>query len=229
MGGPPTAGPVTRILCVAILVVSLVGALLQRLYGVGISNLNFQIDKVLELEIWRLFTYPFVESSPLSLMFSLVVLWLFGGTFEARWGERDFLRFFFLSSIGGALLAIPLWFAIDAIGPFHDMGFAEGPGTALNALLVALALTAPDSNVLFGFVLPIRARTVVLIILAFQFISGVMTGAAALSITLGGMAMGYLLVTGNWRPGRWFTGLRSRSKKRRGLYVVPPRKDHTLH
>jgi membrane associated rhomboid family serine protease len=220
---------VTRILCIALLVVTLVSTFTQRVYGIGVSNLNFQVDRVLALELWRIVTYPFVESSPYGLILSLIFLWLLGGSFEARWGERDFLRFFILSSIGGALFAIPLSFIIDLILPFRDMGFAEGPSTGLDALLVALALTSPDTNVMFGFVLPIRARTVVLIILGFQLVSGIMTGAAQLSATLGGMAMGYLLVTGNWRPQRWLGILRTQRMRRRGLYVVPPRKDHTLH
>ena len=55
-----------------------------------------------------------------------------------------------------------------------------------------------------GFVLPIRVRTAVYIFLGLEIVRGVMEGAASLSLTLGGMAMGYLLTTGNWRPSRWW-------------------------
>ena len=51
-----------------------------------------------------------------------------------------------------------------------------------------------------------------------------------LGVTLGGLAMGYLLVTGYWRPSRLRDLLKmwQLRKRRRGLYVVPP-KDKTLH
>lgn len=227
---PARQVPITAILCGAILVISLVGAILQRKLGFGLSTLSFSRDAIFNLELWRLVTYPFVESTFLGLLLGILVLWIFGGWFETAYGERDYLRFFVLSSIGAAVLAIPLSFIVNLVMPFSDPGMAEGPGAALDAMLVAFALANPSSNILFGFVLPIRARTVVFIILGLEVIRGIQSGVAGLSITLGGMAMGYLLVTGNWRPNRLFHRLHlKRLKKRRSsLYVVPP-KDHTLN
>jgi hypothetical protein len=82
---------------------------------------------------------------------------------------------------------------------------------------------------LFGFVLPMRTRTVIFVILGLELVAGILGGAAALSITVGGMLMGWILVTGNWRPTRLWGRLRALfSRRRRGLYVVPPR-GPTLH
>lgn len=229
--GPTGLAPVTRVLLIALLVTSVVGTLLERKVGFGVSTLNFRVSEVLAGQVWRLATYPFVESNPINLIISLVILWMFGSWFEQRWGTRDFLRFFIVSTVGAAILAIPLSILINLMlgGTFQDLGMAEGPGSALDAMLVAMALTNPDSNILFGFVLPMRARTVVFALLGMQLIFGIMTGRAAVSITLGGMAMGYVLVTGRWRPGRLWDSLRRLNpRRRRGLRVVP-RRDHTLH
>ncbi len=230
--GPPGLAPVTRILFITLLVVSLVGTLTERRFGVGVSSLNFQVGKVLAGEVWRVVTYPFVESSPLNLIVSLVILWLFGSWFESRWGQRDFLRFFIVSTVGAALVAIPLSLLFNQIlaaASVHDTGVAEGPGAALDAMLVAMAMTSPDSNILFGFVLPMRARTVVFVLLGIQVVFAIQTGASALSMTLAGMGMGYLLVTGKWRPSRlWSSARKMAERRRRGLHVVPPR-DRTLH
>jgi membrane associated rhomboid family serine protease len=226
-------GVVTKSLCVALLAVSLGASLAQRYTSLGIADLNFRVEALSAHQFWRLATYPFVQSTPLGLIFSLVVLWFFGRWFESSYGARNFSRFFALSAVGAALIAVPLSYVINLAMPFRDMGLAEGPGAVFDAMLVALALTAPDSNILFGFVLPVRARTVIWLVLAFDLIAGIQTGAASLSITLGGMAMGYLLVSGNWRPARladrWARWRRIRSR-RRGLYVVPPRDDrHSLN
>ncbi|MEK7705496.1 MAG: rhomboid family intramembrane serine protease [Myxococcota bacterium] len=222
----------TKWLAIALLITSLVASVTQRSYGIGVSDLQFRIDAVLAWELWRLLTYPLVESTPFGLIISLLVLWLFGGWLERAWGRTDFLRFFVVSGAGAALLAMPFAFLINWLLPFRDAGVAEGPGPIFDAMLVAIAVTAPNSTVLFGFALPVRARTVVLLLLAFHVITGIQTGASTLGITLGGMVMGYLLATGNWRPGRWLERLRARrrSQVRHGLYVVPPReRDRTLH
>ena len=141
-------------------------------------------------------------------------------------------QFLFASWIGAAILAVPLSYLVSGIMPFEDTGYAEGSGPAIDAMLVYLALTAPDTNILFGFVLPMRTRTVIYVLLGFELVVGILTGAAGLSITLGGIAMGYLLTTGNWRPERLiarFTPSAAR-RRRRGIHVVPPPDDrHTLH
>ena len=112
--------------------------------------------------------------------------------------------------------------------PFADSPYADGPDAAIDALLMAVALGAPRSQVLFGFVLPVQARTFVWLMVGLDVVSGIMNQVSHLSLTLGGLAMGYLLITGLWRPRLAVDRLRlawlSRQRRRRGLYVVPPRR-----
>ncbi|HET6344632.1 MAG TPA: rhomboid family intramembrane serine protease [Myxococcota bacterium] len=226
-GGRGGAGVATRWLVGLLVAVSLVGAITQRKWGVGVEDLIFRADAVLQLELWRVVTYAFVKTTPFGLILSGVVLWLFGRWYESSWGARDYLKFFFASTIGAAILAIPISILANEVMPFRDLGMAEGPDAAVDAMMVALALNAPDSNVLFGFVLPMRAKTLVLLLLGMDLATSIMTGASTLSITLGGMLMGYLLVTGQWRPGLLLDRVRLwRLRRRRdGLYVVRPRSD----
>ncbi|MBN1960823.1 MAG: rhomboid family intramembrane serine protease [Deltaproteobacteria bacterium] len=228
--GSGGVGPVTKILLIAILVLSLGASIGERKFGFGISMLDFRIDNVLAGELWRLVTYPFVEGSPFGLILSMIVLWFFGNWFEQRWGARDYIRFFAISSIGAALLAIPLSYIFNFILPFTDLGVAQGPDAALDAMLVAMAFSSADSKILFGFILPMRAKTLVFLLLGIVIIFGIQTGAATLSIHVGGMIAGYLLVTGKWRPSYLISKIRRQQKQRRsrGLYVVPPR-DRTLN
>ncbi len=216
---PPPRAPCTRALMIALFVISLIGSLGERRFGVGTSLLDFRVDRVLDGELWRLITYPFVESQPFGLILSAVVLWFFGRWFEQLWGRRDFLRFFAASAVGAAVLALGLSFLFNLILPFRDIGAGEGPGPVFNAMLVAMVISSPNATVLFGFVIPVRARTLVYVLLGIQLIFGIQTGAAALSIHVGGMIMGYLLATGKWRPSR----ILQVKQRRRDLYVVPPR------
>ncbi len=222
---PPT-GPATKWLCGLLVGISVFGAFFGRRYGLGSELLLFSSEAVLRGELWRLVTYAFVKSQTFSLMISAVVLFMFGRWYENSWGSRDYLRFFLASTIGAATLAIPLTWLLNAVMPFTDTGMAEGPDAAIDAMMVALALSAPNSNVMFGFVLPVPARSIIFILLGIDIVGGVMSGAANLSVTLGGMIMGYFLVTGNWRPKTLLGKLQARRMQRaraNRLYVVPPK------
>lgn len=225
---PRAVGPATRALCIISLVATVICGITERRIGFGTLALSYDVGSILQLQLWRLVTYPFVYANAGGLIFGLIILYLVGASFEASYGTRDFIRFFAFGAIGAGIIAIPLHFVWAATGILNDIGIGVGSGPAIDAMFMALALTAPDSNILMGFVLPIRVRTAIILLIVAQFIYALMEGGA-LSLTLGGLAMGYLLVTGNWRPSRW-VGSRGRKKIRTsGLYIVPPRRDDTLH
>ena len=227
-GLPPT-GRVTKWVCIATVVVSLVGSLTQRQFGLGIDNLVFTVDGVLDLELWRLITYPFAYNQPFGLVLGVFIFWLFGKIYEQRWGENNFFKFIALSGIGAAGLAIPLSYLVNFLLPFNDYGAAQGVGPIIDAILIHMVIMEPNSRIMAGFVLPMRTKTLIYCILGFDIITGIMTGAAGLSTTLGGIVMGYLLTTGNWRPTRIKAEWEVRTgPKRRNLYVVKP-PDQTLH
>ena len=232
LGDFPPTGTATKWLCGLLVGVSVFGAFFGRRYGMGSELLVFSTEAVLRGELWRLLTYAFVKSQTLALMISTLVLFMFGRWYENSWGTRDYLRFFLVSTVGAAVLAIPLTFLLNAVMPFQDTGMAEGPDAAIDAMMVALALSAPNSRVMFGFVLPVPARAIFFLILGIDVIGGVMSGAANLSVTLGGMIMGYFLVTGNWRPKTLIDKLRTRRAQQaraNRLYVVPPKDKRNLH
>ena len=127
----PPLGPATKWLCITILVATLVFKMTESRLGFGIGDLIFTVPGVLSFELWRLLTFPLVEIEFWGLLLNLVVLYFFGAYFEQNWGTRPFARFFFLSSFGAAILAVPLSFLFNIILPFTDVGVASGPGAAL--------------------------------------------------------------------------------------------------
>ena len=225
------APPVTKRLCAALVIGSVITAMLGR-YGMpGPQLWSFDAARVLQGELWRLFTYAFVQDNPLSLLFDALALFILGQSCESLWGGRDFLRFFATSTVGAALLALPVAWLISHTLPFEDAGYAQGPSAAILALLVALMLRAPGAKVLFGFVLPLSAQASIGLILGLYTVSGLMSGTAHLAPAVGGAIMGYVLVTGIWRPQIFLAAFNNwRRHRRRGdLYVVKPRGKHTLN
>ena len=220
--GLPAAGPTTRRLCGLLVAVSVLFRIAGRKLGPGGEWLVFDVERLQAGELWRLLTYPFVEGDPLSLLLSAAGLYFLGAWYEARVGSRAMLRFFAASSVGGALLAVVFHFLLNSLGLFVDRGSAEGPQVVIDAMLVALALEAPESRVMFGFILPLPARTVVWLLVGVQLLFALMQGQAAVSITLGGMAMGWLLFTGRWNPRLWRRRRVPLRARRSDIYIVRP-------
>lgn len=226
---PRTAGPAAKWGSLVLLSTGVFFSLTQRSVGFGRNDLAFLLPEILSGEVWRLATYPFVALSGFGLILGVFLFYLFARSFESTWGTRDFLRFAAVSAVGAAIIAVPLSVILNAIGLFQDTAVYAGTGAVIDALLMAFALNAPNAKVLFGFVLPMRAKSVIQVLIGVEILMGLVDGVARLSMTIGGLAMGYLLISGNWRPSRWRTLAKRRPPRRRGLYVVPPKEGRTLH
>ncbi len=230
--GPPT-GQGTKILCIVAIAASVLSTITERSLGIGASDLSFDGNAVLDGQLWRVFTYPFIMPSPFNLLLSLFIFWLFGRSFESQWGTPYFLRFVGFAAVGAALLAVPINLllnpVLESILLFKDQTLASGPNPVIDAFLVHLAIVAPRSNILLGFVFPVQTRQVVYFVLGIELLFGLMTGMATISVTLGGIAMGYLLTTGKWRPSTWNLPKRSNTKRRPSHLRVVKDDEPTLH
>jgi membrane associated rhomboid family serine protease len=109
--------------------------------------------------VWQIFTYPFVIPDPRSLIWSLLGIWLLGGSLEQQWGMRRFVGFYVavsaLAGFGTALLGL----VHGGIGEFHYFG--NWP--AIAGLIAAFAVTMPSAQVFLAFVLPVSGRALLAI------------------------------------------------------------------
>jgi membrane associated rhomboid family serine protease len=103
-------------------------------------------------QVWRLVSWPFIESSPLALLFACLALYWFGGPLAQLWRSSRFLLVFgsmlVSAAVGTCLVAL-----VDA-----DVRASTYLGSwALTAgLVVAWGLTFPNNVVRIYLVLPIR-------------------------------------------------------------------------
>lgn len=229
--GPRVAGPGTRVLCGLMVGITLIASLADR-QGLGATELLvFHRDRLAHGELWRLLTYPWLAASPFGLVVSTVVLYLFGSSQEQLWGTRRFVRFVGLTIVGAGVLAVPLGYLLSALLPFVDQPVALGPDAIIDAMLMTMALDAPRSRILFGFVLPLEARTFVWLMVGLDVVNGIMAQVSHLSLTLSGLAMGFVLHT-QWRPPfmRRTRRVKTTPWAASHLHVVPPNKGrHTIN
>jgi membrane associated rhomboid family serine protease len=178
--------------------------------------------------VWQLFTYAFLHDlhTPSHILFNMLGLWFLGASLTARWGTRDFLRFYLISALGAGIFTA----VADLIAPslFGDAPVVGASG-AIFGLLTAFSMIFPTAELMLFFVIPVKARHViwVAIVTDIIFFAALPHYGVAIHTHIGGALTGWLLVTGNWRPGRLIAHLQSRFGRRRTsrgptrLHVVP--------
>ena len=105
---------------------------------------------------YTLVSYAFVPNGLLSVIFALLSVWFFGMPMEEQLGPQWLLEYFFVTTVGGGLLASLLTFAPGLrMSPLNS---TAGMWPFATALLLAFARFQPNAVVrLFG-VVPIRAK-----------------------------------------------------------------------
>jgi membrane associated rhomboid family serine protease len=174
--------------------------------------------------VWQIFTYSFFHFGIFDILFTMLTLWFCGSILEGAYGSRFLTELYFVSVIGGAILAS----AISFTRIFHLSPYAAGSGAwaGLFGVLIGLAMRFGDQEfTLFPLPIRIRAKYLVaidiLIALAVVFMD---QGAFAALLELAGAAAGFLYLQYSPRRGvayglseRYF-GLRNswyRYKRRR--------------
>lgn len=100
---------------------------------------------------WQLFTFLFIHTSPLHLVFNMLGLWWFGSDLEKVWGSTKFFKFYVFTGIGSGLVSLIM--NKPTIG-------ASG---AIYGLLFAFGMLYAERTIHLYFVIPIKAKYFVLI------------------------------------------------------------------
>lgn len=150
---------------------------------------SFDRGAVMNGQVWRLFTYQFVQSGALSLFFELLILYIMGSVLEELWGTWDFLGFYLASLVGSA--AVGWVFDFPLMGSFF----------LLYSLLFAYAYLFPEQTFYIFFVLPVKVKWLAWLsagLLAF----GVLRRDPSSLAALGGVMLSGAYFLFSQRPGR---------------------------
>jgi len=97
--------------------------------------------RIVRGEVWRLVTWVLIAPSALSLVFTCVVIYKFGGELAARWGDRRLRRFVLELVIAGGLTATLGGLVFGSMWHMQRIG-----GWAVSdALVIAWARQYPDA------------------------------------------------------------------------------------
>src|SRR2546426_723843 len=103
--------------------------------------------------IWQFITFQFLHDGLPHLVLNSVGLYFFGRAVEGMLGKREFIKLYLVSGILGGVLQALLGFIVPRFG-----GPMVGASAGIYGLVAAFAVLAPNSNIYLFFVLPVRAR-----------------------------------------------------------------------
>ncbi len=167
--------------------------------------------------VWQLLTYAFLHAGPLHLLFNCWAIYVFGQDVEQALGRKAFLTLYFGSAILGGLLQL-------GFGAFMRVFAAPvvGASAAAFGLAAAFAMLFPDRILLLFFIIPMRAKYLLLLSAAIALLGILRPGDnVAHAAHLGGMltGMGFIRYAIHWNL-RWPRFPRARRRQPRQLVKV---------
>ena len=172
--------------------------------------------------VFQLFSFIFMELSPISLIFNVLIIVMIGQDLSLRWGTKIYTFFILSSVIGAAILALVLSMIY---APFMSMKLYGLNGVS-SALLLAYAIIFPDRQLSFMMIFPLKARYFCFLMIGLEFYFAIFSSSGLLSVShLGAMLGGYLylVITSHNSKGQGKGGGKPPFKRKKGnLSLVNP-------
>lgn len=157
---------------------------------------------------WTAVTYMFVHASFFHLFFNMLVLFFFGPPLEERWGSQEFIKFYLICGVGGAVASL-----------LFPHALIVGASGAIFGVMLAYAMYWPENLIYIWGIFPVKAKWMVAALIGINLlyaISGTSTGVAHLA-HLGGAAAAFAYLKSSWGP----TPFGPRPKKQKPKRVQP--------
>jgi membrane associated rhomboid family serine protease len=134
---------------------------------------------------WQLITYQFLHGGFSHIFFNMLMLWMFGMEIENIMGSTKFLVFYLIAGVGGGLLQLLLG---GSGGPII------GASGAVFGVMVAFAMYFPNRLIYIYFLLPVKAKYMIVFLMVIEFMSVGNTDFTAHLAHLGGAIVGFSFI-----------------------------------
>ena len=160
---------------------------------------------------WTPLTYMFVHAGFFHFLFNMLTLFFFGPPLEERWGSREFLKFYLVAGLGGALLSLAT--------PLASIGGASG---AVYGIMLAYAMYWPDNPVYIWGIFPVKVKWLVLALAAISAFGALASYGSGVAhwAHLGGFVTAFLYLKSPWAPSPWGSTPSPRRKGKSGGFVA---------
>ncbi|MGB9599584.1 MAG: rhomboid family intramembrane serine protease [Myxococcota bacterium] len=175
------------------------------------------------LYIHQIVTYLFLHSpvDPTHLLFNMLGLWMFGSPLEEKWGTKIFLKFYFLCGIVGGIFILISGLIFDSAYNVPTIGQSG----AIFGLIGAFCIIYSESQILFYFIIPIKAKHMLWIIIFISILYALAGSPYSFPAHIGGLLCGIIIMKRLYIPSILLLnlkGLLNRFRKKR-LRVIKDR------
>ncbi len=149
---------------------------------------------------WQIFTYMYVHGDLSHILFNMLGLFFFGTAVEEEIGSWEFLAFYHVTGVLAGLASLGLYWITGQYGVF-----LLGASGAVFAVTLAFAAYRPHARVLVFFIVPLRARNLVILYAAFEVFSQIFNpyGGVAHLTHLAGFVFAFLYLLLRLRVNAW--------------------------
>ena len=143
-------------------------------------------------------TYMFMHADISHIFLNMLGVYMFGSILENVWGAKRFINFYLLCGLGAAGLQL-------AISYFNnEYTVLLGASGALFGLLVAFAMMFPNTELQLYFVIPVKAKYLVIGYTVFELYNGFFAhDNVAHFAHLGGLVVGVIIML-IWKRNKTF-------------------------
>lgn len=158
------------------------------------------IAVVVEGSWWQVFTYMYVHGDLSHILFNMLGLFFFGTAVEEEMGSWEFLLFYHVTGVLAGLASLGIYWITG-----EYTVFLLGASGAIFAVTLAFAAYRPHARVLVFFVIPLRARSLVILYAAFEVFSQIFNpyGGVAHLTHLAGFLFAFLYLLVRLRLNAW--------------------------
>jgi len=113
-----------------------------------------------KLFLWQISSYMFLHGGFFHLFLNMYALLIFGIPIEQAWGSKKFLGYYFFTGVGAGLTIFIINLIMKGSGFFFPTIGASG---AVFGLLLAFGILYPDAEILLFFIMPLKAKYLVVL------------------------------------------------------------------
>lgn len=149
---------------------------------------------VLLYQPWSVFTYMFLHTGLLHIVFNMLWLYWFGEIFVLYLGDKKILSLYLLGGISGALVYVLAYNLLPVFRPQLDGSLMLGASASVFAIVFGAATLAPDYEIRLLFFGNVRIKYVALVSLLFDVINIPYGNAGGYLAHVGGAITGYFFI-----------------------------------
>lgn len=180
-----------------ILIINVILFIVKSMWEMQIIPQNIDLDRYLDLfpigteyfKPHQFITYIFMHADLSHIFLNMLAVYMFGSILESFWGPKRFLNFYLLCGLGAAALQL----AISAFN--NEYTILLGASGSVFGLLVAFAMMFPNTELQLYFVIPVKAKYLVIGYALFELYNGFFTNDNVAHFAhLGGLVMGIIIM-----------------------------------